>query len=112
MQIASNCARTLGGQVHNPSAFPDRMRHAWPEFKALHANTIEFPVYWDTIEPVEGKFDFSGFDEIVRGLRQQNLRAIPLWFARGARALGHISQAPGCGADHRILWSANFVQVG
>ena len=38
------------------------MRRAWPEFKALHANTIEFPVYWDSIEPVEGKFDFSGFD--------------------------------------------------
>ncbi len=70
----------LGGQVNNPSAFPDRMRRAWPEFKALHANTIEFPVYWDSIEPVEGKFDFSGFDEIVRGLRQQNLRAILLWF--------------------------------
>ena len=70
----------LGGQVNNPSAFPDRMQRAWPEFKALHANTIEFPVYWDSIEPVEGKFDFSGFDEIVRGLRQQNLRAILLWF--------------------------------
>ena len=60
----------LGGQVNNPSAFPDRMRRAWPEFKALHANTIEFPVYWDTIEPVEGKFDFSGFDEIVRSMKQ------------------------------------------
>ncbi len=70
----------FGGQVNNPSAFPDRMQRAWPEFKALHANTIEFPVYWDTIEPVEGKFDFSGFDQIVRGLRQQNLRAILLWF--------------------------------
>jgi beta-galactosidase GanA len=70
----------LGGQVNNPSAFPDRMRRAWPEFKALHANTIEFPVYWDSIEPVEGKFDFSGLDEILRGLRQQNLRAILLWF--------------------------------
>jgi hypothetical protein len=70
----------LGGQVNNPSAFPDRMQRAWPKFKALHANTIEFPVYWDSIEPEEGRFDFSGVDEILRGLRQQNLKAILLWF--------------------------------
>ena len=70
----------LGGQVNNPSAFPDRMQSAWPKFKALHANTIEFPIYWDSIEPEEGRFDFSGLDEILRGLRQQNLKAILLWF--------------------------------
>jgi hypothetical protein len=70
----------LGGQVNNPTAFPDRMQRAWPKFKALHANTIEFPIYWDSIEPEEGKLDFSGVDEILRGLRSQNLRAILLWF--------------------------------
>jgi hypothetical protein len=26
---------------------------------------------------VEGKVDFSGFDQILRGLGQQNLRALP-----------------------------------
>jgi hypothetical protein len=70
----------LGGQVGNPTGFPDRMERAWPKFKALNANTIEFPIYWEQIEPQEGKFDFSGVDQIIRGLRSQGLRAVPLWF--------------------------------
>jgi len=70
----------LGGQVANSTGFPDRMELAWPKFKALNANTIEFPIYWEQIEPQEGKFDFSGVDRIIRGLRGQGLRAIPLWF--------------------------------
>ena len=41
----------LGGQVNNPSGFPDRMQSAWPKFKALNANTIEYPIYWEQIEP-------------------------------------------------------------
>ena len=70
----------LGGQVNNPTGFPDRMERAWPQFKSLNANTIEFPIYWEQIEPQEGRFDFSGVDQIIRGLRSQNLRAVPLWF--------------------------------
>jgi len=70
----------LGGQVNNPSGFPDRMEIAWPKFKALNANTIEYPIYWEQIEPQEGKFDFSGVDQIIKGLRSQGLHAIPLWF--------------------------------
>lgn len=70
----------LGGQVGNATGFPDRMQRASPKFIALNANAIEFPIFWDQIEPQEGKFDFSGVDQIIRGLRSQGLRAIPLWF--------------------------------
>jgi beta-galactosidase GanA len=70
----------LGGQVGNLSAFPDRMEGAWPKFKALNANTVEFPVYWDSIEPEEGRFDFRGLDQIIRSAREQSLRAVLLWF--------------------------------
>ena len=70
----------LGGQVGNATGFPERMERAWPKFKAMHLNTVEFPIYWGQIEPAEGKFDFSGVDPIIRGLRSQGLRAIPLWF--------------------------------
>jgi hypothetical protein len=70
----------LGGQVANHTGFPDRMEAAWPKFKTLNANTIEFPIYWEQVEPQEGKFDFSGVDRVVRGLRSQDLKAIPLWF--------------------------------
>jgi beta-galactosidase GanA len=68
----------LGGQVGNFSAYPDIMERAWPGFKAMILNTVEYPVYWNVIEPEEGRFDFSGFDRILTGLRSQGLRAILL----------------------------------
>jgi hypothetical protein len=82
----------LGGQVDNQTAFPDRMERAWPKFKALNINTVEFPIYWEQIEPEEGKFDFSGLDQIIRGLRSQGLRAVPLWF--GTYKNGAMDYAP------------------
>ena len=82
----------LGGQVGNATGFPDRMERAWPKLKSLNANTVEFPIYWDQIEPVEGTFHFSGVDEILRGLRAQGLRAVPLWF--GTYKNGAMDYAP------------------
>jgi len=70
----------LGGQVGNFSALPDRMDRARDAFRAMNLNTVEYPVYWNVIEPEEGKFDFSGFDQILRGVRSQGLRAVLLWF--------------------------------
>jgi len=70
----------LGGQVGNNSATQERMAHAWPKLKAYHANTVEFPVYWKTIEPQEGKFDFSDFDNVLKDCRAQGLKAVLLWF--------------------------------
>src|ERR1035438_5074801 len=70
----------LGGQVGNPTGFSGRMERVWPKFKSLNANTIEFPIYWEQIEPAEGTFDFSDLDKIILGLRSQGLRAVPLWF--------------------------------
>jgi hypothetical protein len=70
----------LGGQVGNFSAFPEIMESSWKQFKALNLNTVEYPVYWNVIEPEEGKFDFSAFDQILRGLRSQGLRVDLLWF--------------------------------
>ena len=70
----------LGGQVNNPNAFPDLMEHAWPKLKAMHANTIEYPVYWNEIEPQEGRFEFGDFDQILRRARSQGVRVVMLWF--------------------------------
>jgi hypothetical protein len=70
----------MGGQVGNFSAYPDDMERSWPKFQALNANTVEYPVYWNVIEPVEGQFDFTAFDAILRGARAQKLHVILLWF--------------------------------
>jgi len=70
----------FGGQVSNPIGFSDRMERVWPKLQSLGANTVEFPIYWEQIEPAEGTFDFSDLDKIILGLRSQGLRAVPLWF--------------------------------
>ncbi|MGA2119838.1 MAG: DUF5597 domain-containing protein [Bryobacteraceae bacterium] len=70
----------LGGQVGNFSAFPDRMEAAWPKLKAMNANVVEYPVYWNAIEPEEGRFDFADFDKILTATRAHGLRAVMLWF--------------------------------
>jgi len=70
----------LGGQVMNDSAFPDLMERAWPKLKAMNANTVEYPVYWNEIEPQEGKFDFGDFDRILLRARNEGLRVVMLWF--------------------------------
>jgi hypothetical protein len=70
----------MGGQVNNLSAYPGQIERAWPKLQAMNVNTVEYPVYWNAIEPVDGQFDFTGFDTILREARAQNLRVILLWF--------------------------------
>jgi hypothetical protein len=70
----------LGGQVDNRVYVPDEMAKVLPGFQSYHGNTVEFPVPWKLIEPVEGTFDFTAVDRIVRDIRARGLRAIVLWF--------------------------------
>jgi len=70
----------LGGQANNSSNYPAVLPQVWPTIKALHANTLEIPVAWEQIEPVEGKFDFSWVDTLIPQARQNNVRLVLLWF--------------------------------
>jgi len=47
---------------------------------ALHANTVEAPVYWEQIEAQQGHFDFANVDQLVQGARAHNLHLVILWF--------------------------------
>src|SRR3954469_6397012 len=71
----------LGAQVNNSSAWPAVLPQVWPAIKAIHANTVEMPVYWEQLEPKEGVFDYSVVDALVAQSRKNDVRLILLWFA-------------------------------
>jgi beta-galactosidase GanA len=71
----------LGGELGNSSASSaEYMRPHWPRLKAMHLNTVLAPVEWDLIEPVEGKFDWTSVDELLRDARAHDLKLVILWF--------------------------------
>ena len=70
----------LGAQVNNSSAWPATLPDVWPVLDKLGANTVEAPVYWETLEPREHTFDFAQVDAILQGARAHNKRVVLLWF--------------------------------
>ena len=70
----------LGGQIHNSSSWPSELPQVWAALAALHANTVEAPVYWEQMEAQQGHFDFGNVDQLVQGARAHNLHLVLLWF--------------------------------
>jgi beta-galactosidase GanA len=70
----------LGVQAHNSSNYPAALGQVWAAVKDANANTLEIPVAWEQLEPVEGKFDFSYVDALVRQARTHKVRLVLLWF--------------------------------
>src|SRR5690348_11507218 len=71
----------LGGELGNSSSSAaEYMRPIWPRLAAMNLNTVLMPVYWELIEPTEGKFDFTLIDALIQDARKHHLRLIPLWF--------------------------------
>jgi beta-galactosidase GanA len=70
----------LAGQAHNSSNYPAMLETVWPVMKALSANTLEIPIAWEQVEPVEGRFDFSFLDVLLKEARANDMRVVLLWF--------------------------------
>lgn len=70
----------LGAQANNSSNYPAMLPSVWPVIRRLHANTLEIPVAWEQVEPVEGQFDFSWVDTLLREARENHVRLVLLWF--------------------------------
>ncbi len=79
----------LGGQIGNSSSWPDALANAWPALEEMHANTVEAPVYWETMEPEPGRFDFTNVDLLIHGARDHHLHLVLLWFGTWKNGQNH-----------------------
>lgn len=71
----------LGAEVQNSSASDLAcMKTVWPLLAAQNCNTVLAPVYWELLEPEEGRYDFSLVRGLLAGARKHGLRLILLWF--------------------------------
>ena len=70
----------VGGQAHNSSSYSASVEDAIKAVKYFGGNTVEIPVYWENIEPEEGKFNFSDVEKIFQKVSEAGLYLILLWF--------------------------------
>lgn len=69
-----------GGELSNSHGEPEYLRPHWAKLKAMNLNTVLVPIYWDVIEPVEGRVDFASLDGLLRDARANDMRLVLLWF--------------------------------
>ncbi len=71
----------LAGETGNSSASDLKyMNGIWSSIKKMHLNSLLVPFYWELIEPVEGKYDFTLVDSIIYTARKNNIKLVFLWF--------------------------------
>jgi beta-galactosidase GanA len=71
----------LAGETGNSSASDLKYLDAiWPKVVKMNLNTLLLPVYWEMIEPVEGKLDFTLLDGAIASARTHHMKLVLLWF--------------------------------
>jgi beta-galactosidase GanA len=71
----------LGGELGNSSASSAAyLAPHWPRLRAMNLNTVLAPVYWELIEPAEGRFDWGSVDALLRDARAHEMKIVVLWF--------------------------------
>lgn len=84
----------LGGELHNSSTSGTAyMRPIWERMAQKNLNTVIAPVFWEFLEPQEGKFNYTLVDSMILGARKQNLHLVILWF--GSWKNGYSMYVPG-----------------
>lgn len=70
------------GEIHNSNAsdLAFMEQRLWPALRGLNMNSVIVPLYWELIEPEDGRFDFTTVDGIIRQARQENMKLCFLWF--------------------------------
>lgn len=71
----------LGGELSNSAATSVvDIDEVMPRMRALGLNTVLVPAYWELMEPVEGKFDFTLIDRTIDVAQREQLHVVFLWF--------------------------------
>ncbi|MDP5202265.1 DUF5597 domain-containing protein [Flavobacterium sp. DG2-3] len=82
-----------GGELGNSSATSmESMETIWTKLTDMNLNTVLTPIYWELIEPQEGKFDFKLVDDLMLRARKENLKLVFLWFGSWKNSMS--SHAP------------------
>jgi hypothetical protein len=80
----------LGGQVHNSTTSNlEDLNKALDVTAGLHANTVEVPIYWESVEAVPGQYDFRMVDQTLEAARKRGLRVVFLWFGTWKNGESH-----------------------
>ncbi|NLT52252.1 MAG: DUF5597 domain-containing protein [Ignavibacteria bacterium] len=83
----------LAGELGNSTASTmESMEPVWQRMKELNVNSILTPVYWELLEPEEGKFDFKLIDDLILEARKHDLKLVFLWFGSWKNSMS--SHAP------------------
>ena len=84
----------LAGELGNSTASNlEYLRQHWPRLQALHLNTVLAPVYWELVEPEEGRFDFALVDGLIEDARAHDLRLVLLWFGSWKNSMSSYAPA-------------------
>ena len=79
----------LGGQSGNSNNWPAMHDQLFDTMHRMNANTLEVPIYWEAIEPVQGLYDMSSVKLIIDQARSNDIRLILLWFATWKNGSNH-----------------------
>lgn len=85
-----------GGELHNSTSSSESYMEeigVWEQMKSGHFNTVIASSSWELVEPVEGKYDFSSVDHVIRNARRHGLKVVMIWFASWKN--GTSTYAPG-----------------
>ena len=83
-----------GGELGNSSASNlEYLAPHWETFQALHLNTVLAPVYWELVEPQEGRLDFALIDGLIAQARARDMRLVLLWFGSWKNSMSSYAPA-------------------
>ena len=60
------------GEIHNSSASSLEFMEekVWPNLRGMNMNSVIVPVYWELLEPEEGRFDYTLVDGLLAQARE------------------------------------------